>query len=250
MPTGATLDSASGRFQWTPGYGQAGDYTVTFSVTDAGGLSSTLPVNIHIDPTYRAPTLPVANHQVVVGQPFSLQLVGTDLDIGTTLTYSALGMPDGASLDPATGKFQWTPGPTQTGDYIIQFAVSRRPSEHQPSGLVALDDQPGAATSSGGADAQLPRHARLAGSGARRRLQRGADHGLHAANRRPIAVRRQPGTGDLYSLRRRAAIRSPRPPPMATAMWVNSARSSRSSIRTDRLAAGRRPWHRPCATPC
>lgn len=35
-----------------------------------------------------------------------------------------MGMPDGATLNPTSGVFQWTPGPTQTGDYVVQFTVS------------------------------------------------------------------------------------------------------------------------------
>jgi YD repeat-containing protein len=124
LPPGVTLDPTSGKVQWTPAYGQAGDYTLQFGVTDSAGLSATLPVDIHIDPTYRAPTLQASNHQVVVGQPFSMHLVAADFDEGTTLTYSAFGMPEGASLDPGTGVFRWTPGPTQAGDFVVQFTVS------------------------------------------------------------------------------------------------------------------------------
>ncbi len=124
LPTGATLDPKTGHFQWTPNYGQAGDYTITFGVTDPGGLTDRLPVSLHIDFVDRPPTLTVTNHQVDVGQPFSLQLLGSSPNASSTLTYSALGMPEGATLNPATGLFQWTPGPTQVGDYEIQFTVS------------------------------------------------------------------------------------------------------------------------------
>jgi YD repeat-containing protein len=33
-------------------------------------------------------------------------------------------MPEGATLDPGTGAFSWTPGPSQTGDYSVQFSVT------------------------------------------------------------------------------------------------------------------------------
>src|SRR6185436_19158620 len=72
----------------------------------------------------RAPTLQVTDHGVVVGQPFSLQLVAGDADLNTTLGFSAQGLPSGAALDSHTGLLAWTPGPTQTGDYAIQFSVS------------------------------------------------------------------------------------------------------------------------------
>jgi hypothetical protein len=36
LPAGATLDSATGVFEWTPTTGQAGEYTITFIATDDG----------------------------------------------------------------------------------------------------------------------------------------------------------------------------------------------------------------------
>ncbi|MCX7894015.1 MAG: putative Ig domain-containing protein, partial [Burkholderiales bacterium] len=45
-------------------------------------------------------------------------------DTGTVLRFAAEGLPDGASLDPATGAFAWTPGPGQAGDYLVRVSVS------------------------------------------------------------------------------------------------------------------------------
>ena len=124
LPSGATFNAMSGKFQWTPNYDQAGDYTVTFGAADPGGLSDHIDVQIHIDNVDRPPTLSVSSHAAVVGQPLSFQLIGSDPDQGTTLTYSATNLPEGAVLDPHTGQFTWTPGPAQTGDYPVTFAVS------------------------------------------------------------------------------------------------------------------------------
>ncbi|MCB2003179.1 MAG: putative Ig domain-containing protein, partial [Rhodoferax sp.] len=43
----------------------------------------------------------------------------TDPDAGTTLTFSAIDLPEGATLDAATGEFRWTPGPGQAGDHVV-----------------------------------------------------------------------------------------------------------------------------------
>src|SRR5262249_14416990 len=51
-------------------------------------------------------------------------VIGGDPDMNTTLTYTATGLPDGAALDSATGRFTWTPGPAQTGDYPVAITVS------------------------------------------------------------------------------------------------------------------------------
>jgi len=42
-----------------------------------------------------------------------------------TLTFSATGLPDGATIDPASGDFSWTPAEAQgPGDYIITVDAS------------------------------------------------------------------------------------------------------------------------------
>jgi len=124
LPTGAAFDPATAKLVWTPGFEQTGDYSVKFSVSDPQGLADSLTANIHIDNVDRAPTLQVSDHGAVVGKPFSLQLVAGDTDLNTTLSFLASGLPPGATLDSQTGLLTWTPGPTQTGDYAIQFSVS------------------------------------------------------------------------------------------------------------------------------
>jgi len=50
-------------------------------------------------------------------------LIATDLD-GDTLTYSATGLPGGASFDTVTHTFSWTPEEGQEGSYQIHFEVT------------------------------------------------------------------------------------------------------------------------------
>ena len=53
-----------------------------------------------------------------------------------TLTFSASGLPDGATFDPATRQFSWTPSESQgPGSYQVTFVVSdgtrdRRRDDH------------------------------------------------------------------------------------------------------------------------
>src|SRR5262249_1897470 len=124
MPPNAQLEPQTGQFRWTPGFENAGDYLVRFQVSDAAGLSDTTDVAIHVNNVDRAPTLSVSNHATILGKTLSFQLTGGDPDAGTTLTYSAVGLPQGATLDPITGHFSWTPGPLQAADYVINFSVS------------------------------------------------------------------------------------------------------------------------------
>jgi len=50
-------------------------------------------------------------------------VTGSDPD-GGTLTYSASGLPSGASFNASTRTFSWTPSSTQSGSYNVTFTVS------------------------------------------------------------------------------------------------------------------------------
>ncbi|GIF45762.1 enterochelin esterase-like enzyme [Asanoa ferruginea] len=60
---------------------------------------------------------------VDASQALSFEVAATDPD-GDALTYSASGLPAGASFDPATRQFSWTPGFTQAGTYTVTFEAS------------------------------------------------------------------------------------------------------------------------------
>ncbi len=49
LPEGATLDSVTGAFSWTPTFEQAGSYTFTFKVSDPGDLSASETVSIAVE---------------------------------------------------------------------------------------------------------------------------------------------------------------------------------------------------------
>ncbi|MHB8955464.1 MAG: putative Ig domain-containing protein [Pirellulaceae bacterium] len=124
LPSGARLDALSGRFTWTPTYDQAGDYPLTFVVEDGSGLRDTMDVTLHVRNVNRWPVIDVDNHSVTLGATLEFFVQATDLDAGSTLTYGATNLPDGATIDPHTGRFLWTPGPGQAGEYGVAIHVS------------------------------------------------------------------------------------------------------------------------------
>jgi CARDB/Putative Ig domain len=125
LPTGALLNVQTGEVDWTPTYEQAGAYTFRLGVKDPGGLGASLDVSVTIDNVDRTPALlPVPSHSALLGQPLHIVVSGSDPDAGTGLTYSATGLPDGATFDATSGAFGWTPGATQAGDYPVTFSVS------------------------------------------------------------------------------------------------------------------------------
>ena len=125
LPPGATFDSATQTFTWTPSFAQAGIYAnVRFEVSD-GSLLDFEELTISVTNVDRAPVLtPIGNKAVSEGTQFQLTVSATDPD-GDPVTYSASSLPPGATFDSATQTFTWTPGYSQAGTYPgIRFTVS------------------------------------------------------------------------------------------------------------------------------
>jgi hypothetical protein len=87
----------------------------SFSTTPPGGPVNTEPV-----------LAPIANQAVNEGSTATFTASATDADSGQTITYSLIGAPAGASINPTTGAFSWTPtddNPTGTPADNYTFTV-------------------------------------------------------------------------------------------------------------------------------
>ena len=84
LPSGATFNTLTGRFAWTPVFGQSGTYTLTFGVSNPAGQSDQTTVELTVAKTERPPTLEVSSHFVAIGQTLSLALDGQDPDPNRT----------------------------------------------------------------------------------------------------------------------------------------------------------------------
>jgi hypothetical protein len=115
-PTGATFSGST--FKWTPGYNQAGSYQVTFIASDGKSQDSEI-VTITVNNVNRAPVLAaISNKSVNENSALSFSVSATDPD-GDTVTYSASGLPTGATFSGQT--FSWTPGYDKAGTYNVDF---------------------------------------------------------------------------------------------------------------------------------
>jgi hypothetical protein len=116
-PTGAAL-TADGLFTWAPTQAQGmTTNSLTVIVTD-GSLSATQSFTVIVNEPNLAPRLgPITNFTVLEGNTLTFTVTATDPNgAGQHLTFSLSGAaPSGASLDPQTGVFMWTPGETQGG---------------------------------------------------------------------------------------------------------------------------------------
>jgi hypothetical protein len=66
---------------------------------------------------------PIGNKSVNRGEMLHFTITSSDPD-GDALTYTANDLPAGASFDPATQTFNWTPDYTQSGSYYVLFIVT------------------------------------------------------------------------------------------------------------------------------
>jgi hypothetical protein len=123
-PAGATI-SPGGNFSWTPGETQGSNaYTFHVRVSD-GRLSAEGQVTVNVNETNSKPVLtPVEALEGNEHAPLTFRVTATDPDVpANALMYAMLGAPAGATLDPVTGQFSWTPTEEQDGFFTFQLTV-------------------------------------------------------------------------------------------------------------------------------
>ncbi|KPK96505.1 MAG: hypothetical protein AMJ95_13870, partial [Omnitrophica WOR_2 bacterium SM23_72] len=126
LPSGASFNTSTRTFTWTPSYTQAGTYNnVTFSVNDGRGGTDSENITIIVNNVNRAPVLSaIGNKNVAENSTLSFTVSATDAD-GDTLTYLASNLPAGATFNTSTRVFSWTPDFGQAGTYsAVHFQVS------------------------------------------------------------------------------------------------------------------------------
>jgi hypothetical protein len=127
LPAGSVFDSETGEFSWsTTEANGPGVYAMKFIATDNGliSLSRTQTVSITVLESNRPPTLQfIGNLTYPAFSLLTLDLVASDPDLPTqSLTYSAVGLPTGLSINPNTGRIS---GSAQTqGVYPVSVSVS------------------------------------------------------------------------------------------------------------------------------
>jgi hypothetical protein len=135
LPDGATFNETTRSFQWTPRFDQAGNYTISYMVTDLGGLSAQSSITLTVNNINRPPTLPqVGNMETQEGTNFNQQLPEAnepDQDEIASLNYELQNLPDGANFNAGSRTLQWTPDYNQAGSYNLTYSVS------DPSGETA-----------------------------------------------------------------------------------------------------------------
>ncbi len=136
-PAGATINGSTGAFSWTPTEAQGpGNFPATVRVTDNGtpNLNDSETITIVVNEVNVAPVLAaIGNKSGATGVAIAFTASATDADIpSNTLTFSLdAGAPTGATIDPSTGAFSWTP--TAGGTYGATVRVT-------DNGVPGMDD--------------------------------------------------------------------------------------------------------------
>jgi PKD domain/FlgD Ig-like domain/Bacterial Ig domain/Putative Ig domain len=144
--TGATINSSTGAFSWTPSESQGGAvYPVSFTASDGTATSAPVGISITVNDTNSAPVLdPIGNKSTPVNTALTFTATASDTDIpAQTLLFSlTLGSPaaTGATINSATGAFSWTP--TASGSFPVTITVT-------DNGTPPLDDFEGIVISVG-----------------------------------------------------------------------------------------------------
>ena len=82
---------------------------------------------------------PAGPFTVAENATLAIALSGTDAD-GDVLTFSAVDMPTGATLNATTGAFSWKPTYAQAGVYTVKFKVSDGTSTDTKDGVITVTD--------------------------------------------------------------------------------------------------------------
>ncbi|MBX3280416.1 MAG: tandem-95 repeat protein [Acidobacteria bacterium] len=123
-PAHGSLSGGGASRTYTPAPNYNGSDSFTFKATDGALESAEATISITVTPINDPPILSVPGTQSVdENQNLSFTVSATDVDQGQTLTLSASNLPTGASFNPATGQFSWTPNFTQAGSYQVLFGV-------------------------------------------------------------------------------------------------------------------------------
>lgn len=117
------IDSSGSTIGAWPSMALRNDGTPVLAYSTTGGS----PLYFH-DTGNQTPTLTGAlTHNIAPNQILSFTLAGADLDNRPvqTLTYAMYGqVPVGATLNPSSGVFSWTPTLADLGTYVVVFGVT------------------------------------------------------------------------------------------------------------------------------
>lgn len=120
-------------------------YWVTITATDSLDQATSVDVYLRVIEDVNPPSIEVlamspADGTVDIGEELTFTVAGTDTDIPSAkfMSYSLFedpGDPSGATIDPDTGEFRWTPTVGQDGAYLMPIGVQEIDPDLPPAQL-------------------------------------------------------------------------------------------------------------------
>jgi hypothetical protein len=102
----------------------AGSETVTFTASD-GSATGSETITLKATPVNDAPALnAIGAKSVLEKNTLTFSISATDVDLGQSFTYSASGLPAGATFNAGNRTFNWTPAAGQSGLHTVRFTVT------------------------------------------------------------------------------------------------------------------------------
>ena len=124
LPPGASFNTNSGVFSWTPSFTASGDYSVVFMASDNIATVSER-ITVTVGNVERPPVLdPIGSRVIDENSLLSFSISALDPD-GDPVVYYATGLPAGASFT-GTGTFSWIPAIGVAGTYDITFTAESK----------------------------------------------------------------------------------------------------------------------------
>lgn len=124
LPEGATYNSETFTFSWTPTYEQAGTYPMTIKVEDPFQATDEKSFSIQVDNVNRFPIFTqIAPQSVNENNELTFTVSATDPD-RQKVVLSGSNLPVGATFESETGVFAWKPTFEQAGTYLVTFTAT------------------------------------------------------------------------------------------------------------------------------
>jgi hypothetical protein len=126
LPPSLTINPATGLISGTLLFTEENSYSVQVTVTD-GTTPITISFALTVTNTNQRPTVtPPGNQTDSEGEVVNLPIVAADADNppGTGLTYSAIGLPNGLSINSTTGVTSGTLTATSVGVYAVSVTAA------------------------------------------------------------------------------------------------------------------------------
>ena len=139
-PEGARIDPNTGELTWCPTEEQGpGSYHMTVRVAASGGKTTGAQqrFEVLVREVSQAPVLePIDQQTVAAHGTLAFRVRAVDPDVPSQPVRFQLGpdAPPGAQVDPASGRFEWTPQDVEPGDVYEITVLARKAAPGGPTG--------------------------------------------------------------------------------------------------------------------